>query len=71
MNTAVILELPYPCERDAKRALLRGCYRQSARTLRQLGYPGAALALEAHAEGLRPLHPVDDDNEQTIVQVWP
>lgn len=69
---AVVLELPYPQTRDAKRALLRGVCRRAAKLLRgELNYPGAALALEAHAETLRSPHDVDDDGETTIVDVWP
>ncbi len=72
MNTGVVLELPFPSELDAKRALVRGAYRRSARALREIGYPGAALALEALAEGLRTTqHPVADDGEVTVIDMLP
>lgn len=63
----VMLELPFPCERDAKRALLRGAYRVAARALRgQTGHIGAALALEEMADRLCS-YPVDDDGEETAI----
>ncbi len=66
----VILELPFGTSADAKRALQRGAYRLAARALRErLGYPGAALALEALVEELRSPHDheVVDDGEDTVV----
>lgn len=64
---SVILELPFPCERAAKRALLRGAARRIARMLREeLNYPGAALALEMHVETLRD-EPFAEDDEPTVV----
>lgn len=66
---AVVLELPFPCARDAKRALLRGAYRTAAQALRkQTGHLGAALALEQLADALRS-YPVADDDETTVVNV--
>lgn len=68
----VVLELPMPCTAHAKRALLRGACRRIATLLRdELGYPGAALALEAHAEKLRTPHAVEDDGEATVVDLFP
>lgn len=73
MTTNVILELPFPCEGAARRALLRAAYRRSAKALRdQLGYPGAALALDALAESMcTPDYAVCDDGETTVVDTSP
>ncbi|HKP08310.1 MAG TPA: hypothetical protein VJU58_13740 [Microbacterium sp.] len=69
---SVVLELPFQSDREARRALLRGVCRRAAKLLRdELNYPGAALALEAHAETLRAPHQVEDDGETTVVEVWP
>lgn len=66
--SAMVVE--FPSQSDARRALRRGAYRAAARALRdQLGYPGAALALEAYAEGLRAPHEVVDDGETTVVDM--
>lgn len=72
-HIAEFLELPLARDGDAKRALRRGAARAMARVLRtQLGYPGAALALEMYAEDLRaPFDPgqFDDDPDTEIVIV--
>lgn len=66
-RVGAVLELPYPCERDAKRALLRGAYRISALALRrETGHIGAAIALEQLADALRS-YPIADDDEPTVV----
>lgn len=65
---SVVLEIPFPSAPAARRALRRGAYRLAARALRdELDYPGAALALDALAEMLRPPHEVEDDGEDTVV----
>lgn len=65
---AVVLEIVLPTTDCAKHALLRGVCRRAARLLREdLGYPGAALALEARAEGLRSLDLPDGGEEETTL----
>lgn len=67
-----VLEIVLPTTAAAKRALLRGVCRRAARLLRdELAYPGAALALEAYAEGLRTPEPDDDydPDETTLVDI--
>lgn len=77
MRGPVILELPYPSDEAARRALLRCVYRRAARALRdELGYPGAARALEDRAAALRTpeaaAEPDDpDDDEATVIDVMP
>ena len=67
-DSPVILEFPFPNEPAAKRALLRGACARVAQILRtELGYPGAALALDSYVETLRSPHPVEDDGEVTAV----
>lgn len=67
-----VLEVVLPTTECAKRALLRGVCRRAAKLLRdELGYSGAALALEAYAEGLRTPEPLEDydGEETTLVEV--
>lgn len=61
----IVVELPD--EAHARRAIRRGAYRMAVRALRDMGYPGAALALDAHAETLREPHEIADDGETTTV----
>lgn len=66
----VVLRLP--SEGVAKLALLRGAYRRAAKALReQLGYPGAALALEKLAASLQTASsPEDEDDcDKTVVDL--
>lgn len=72
ISQRVVLELQLDSAPDVRRAMRRGAYRAAARALReQLGYPGAALALEGLAESLRDPHPVEDDGEPTVVDRMP
>lgn len=63
----VFLELPFPCESAARRALRRAALLLAARVLRtELGHRDVAGELEAYVEALRD-YPVADDGEKTVV----
>lgn len=67
-----VLEIVLPTTACAKRVLLRGACRRIAKLLRdELEYPGAALALEVYAEGLRTPEALDDyePDETTLVDM--